>query len=62
MFWVHGGSFHKGDGGYEYYGPDYFLKENVIVVTINYRLGVFGFLSAPDKGIYGNMGLKDQVI
>lgn len=62
MFYIHGGAFSKGDGGWQYYGADYLLEQDVIVVTINYRLGVFGFLTAPDLQIYGNMGLKDQVI
>lgn len=34
--------------------------ENVIIVTINYRLHILGFLSLPSKGISGNNGLKDQ--
>uniref|UniRef100_A0A8W7P3T3 Carboxylic ester hydrolase n=1 Tax=Anopheles coluzzii TaxID=1518534 RepID=A0A8W7P3T3_ANOCL len=34
--------------------------EGVIVVTLNYRLGVLGFLCMPDAGIEGNAGLKDQ--
>jgi carboxylesterase type B len=34
--------------------------EDVIVVTINYRLHFLGFASIPEMGIYGNAGLKDQ--
>lgn len=34
--------------------------EDVIVVTINYRLHIFGFLCLPSVGVYGNAGLKDQ--
>lgn len=42
------------------YGPDFLLSEDSIVVTLNYRLGIFGFLNL-DFGVYtGNMGLKDQ--
>ncbi|XP_026480235.1 venom carboxylesterase-6-like [Ctenocephalides felis] len=62
MFWIHGGSFHSGSGTYNLYGPDYLVHEDVILVTFNYRLGVFGFLSAPEWKIYGNMGLKDQLL
>jgi len=36
------------------------LAEDVIVVTVNYRLHVLGFLSLPSMGISGNAGLKDQ--
>lgn len=44
------------------YGPDYLMEKDVILVTFNYRLGVFGFLSLDDEslGIPGNGGLKDQ--
>ena len=42
------------------YSPEYLLMENVIVVTINYRLHVLGFMSLPSMGISGNAGLKDQ--
>jgi len=36
------------------------MEQEVIVVTLNYRLGALGFLSLPEEGIHGNMGLKDQ--
>lgn len=36
------------------------MNEDVIVVTINYRLHALGFLSLPEAGISGNAGLKDQ--
>ncbi|CAL8075222.1 unnamed protein product [Orchesella dallaii] len=42
------------------YGGSYFLDENVILITINYRLGALGFLSTGDDIIQGNVGLKDQ--
>ncbi len=44
MFFIHGGGFFSGDGTTDVYGPDYFMDEEVVLVTINYRLGPLGFL------------------
>uniref|UniRef100_A0A1B0G6M7 Carboxylic ester hydrolase n=1 Tax=Glossina morsitans morsitans TaxID=37546 RepID=A0A1B0G6M7_GLOMM len=46
------------------YSPDYLLREEVVVVSITYRVGPFGFLSLQDCDIEvpGNAGLKDQVM
>ncbi|GJQ88160.1 Est-6 [Trypoxylus dichotomus] len=55
----HGGGFMIGSSSF-YSGPEYFMDEEVIVVTMNYRLGPFGFLSTEDDVIPGNNGLKDQ--
>lgn len=44
------------------FSPEYLVEKNVIIVTINYRLSILGFLCLPDAGVYGNAGLKDQVI
>ncbi|XP_046428129.1 venom carboxylesterase-6-like [Neodiprion fabricii] len=60
IFWIHGGAFHSGSGAK--YTPKYLLNENVILVTINYRLGPLGFLSTEDEIVPGNMGLKDQAV
>ncbi|KNC21227.1 hypothetical protein FF38_14080, partial [Lucilia cuprina] len=44
-------------------GPDYIMdRQDVILVTVSYRLGPFGFLATSDNKIPGNLGLKDQVI
>lgn len=60
MFYIHGGGWFEGAGNDDYLGPDFLLKENVILVTINYRLAIFGFLSLGTAEFSGNMGLKDQ--
>lgn len=40
MFWIHGGAFIEGDPTQN--DLEYFVEENVVVVTANYRLGMFG--------------------
>nr|QCC89034.1 carboxylesterase 19 [Meteorus pulchricornis] len=61
MVWIHGGVYVWGSGQDEIYGPDYLIEKDVVLVTINYRLGVLGFLNVDDEEAPGNQGLKDQV-
>ncbi|KAF5299073.1 hypothetical protein FQR65_LT09431 [Abscondita terminalis] len=42
MFWIHGGGFTMGSADTDFYGPDYLITEDVVLVTINYRLGILG--------------------
>lgn len=55
---IHGGRFEYGSGTRSEYGPDYFLDQDVILVTPNYRLGPLGFLSTEDENCPGNFGLE----
>ena len=57
LFFVHGGNFVNGNGD-QYNASRLAIKHNVLVVTINYRLGHLGWL-APVLG-HANFGLKDQ--
>nr|WCC58169.1 carboxylesterase [Pharsalia antennata] len=61
LVFIHGGGFVGGSGVYDGFGPEFFMDTGrLVVVTINYRLGPFGFLSTEDDVIPGNYGLKDQ--
>ncbi|KAG8225760.1 hypothetical protein J437_LFUL005719 [Ladona fulva] len=60
MVYIHGGGWLGGSGSAFNFGPDLLLEEDVILVTMNYRLSAFGFLSTGDKASPGNYGLKDQ--
>lgn len=64
LFYIHGGGFYSGSGSTELLGPDFLLMADVVVVTINYRLGALGFLNLKDKelNVPGNAGLKDQLL
>jgi acetylcholinesterase len=42
LFWIHGGGWFSGSGNTDIYGPQYLLDKDVILVTINYRLGIIG--------------------
>ncbi|XP_054289944.1 juvenile hormone esterase-like [Macrosteles quadrilineatus] len=60
MVYIHGGGFYGGSASIDSYGPEKFMDEDIVLVTIQYRLGVFGFLSIEDNVMPGNQGLKDQ--
>ena len=63
LFWIHGGSLVVGSGRIAEQGPRYFMEtEQVIVVTVNYRLGALGFLSMGTEDVPGNAGLRDQLL
>lgn len=63
--WIHGGAFLNGYGHEVTMDGDEWASRGVILVTINYRLGILGFLSHPDlteeQGQSGNYGLMDQI-
>ena len=66
MFWIHGGGFIAGAGSEPRYSNSALVSKGVILVTINYRLGVFGFLTSEelakaDNGHAGDYGLMDMV-
>lgn len=65
MVWIHGGGFSQGSGNSAILNGTALPRQGVVVVTINYRLAMFGFLAhpalaAPD-GPVGNYGLLDAV-
>ncbi|XP_061188098.1 carboxylesterase 1C-like [Saccostrea echinata] len=61
MVWIHGGGFVIGSA-YAYDSSTLALQGDVIVVTIQYRLGIFGFFSLGKNGALGNYGLWDQML
>ena len=62
MVWVHGGGSRRGSGGTSLYGPEYLVDSGIVLVTINYRLIPFGFISMESSTMPGNQGHKDQVM
>jgi len=62
MFWIHGGAFTGGSGSDPLYdGGNLASRGDVVVVSINYRLGTLGFLALDDGQTLGNFGLADQI-
>jgi para-nitrobenzyl esterase len=59
LVWIHGGAFANGSGAVPTYDGTRFARDGIVCVTINYRLGIDGFLALGD-GIV-NLGLLDQV-
>lgn len=67
LFWIHGGGFSTGAGSTIFFDGSELARLGAVVVTINYRLGPFGFLAHPafsaesPDGVSGNEGLLDQI-
>ncbi|KAK5641624.1 hypothetical protein RI129_010171 [Pyrocoelia pectoralis] len=62
LFYIHPGGFYSGTSLSTRAGPKYYLDQDIVLVTINYRLGALGFISTGDHFAPGNNGLKDQVL
>lgn len=68
MLWIHGGANEGGSGMSDLYTAGTLADHGVLVVTVNYRLGVFGFLAHPEltgesaHHASGNYGLMDQIL
>lgn len=61
MVWFHGGAYVSGSGEAPKYDPDALVAQGVVVVTVSYRLGIFGYHN-PDPDGEANLGLKDQIL
>ncbi|MGB7878096.1 MAG: carboxylesterase family protein [Ilumatobacteraceae bacterium] len=67
MVWIHGGDHTDGSASEPWYHGNALPERGCVVVTINYRLGLFGFLAHPDLAsespdqVSGNYGLLDQI-
>ncbi|HMK39852.1 MAG TPA: carboxylesterase family protein [Bacteroidota bacterium] len=67
MVWIHGGGFTIGSGSQKTYDGLHFAEDGAVQVTINYRLGPFGFMAHPalsresPEHVSGNYGLLDQI-
>jgi para-nitrobenzyl esterase len=67
LVWLHGGGFMQGAGSLPIYDGEGLAEKGLVVVTINYRLGIFGFFTHPeltresDRQASGNYGLMDQI-
>lgn len=67
MVWIHGGALTRGSGATASYDGSNLAQKGVVLVTVNYRLGVFGYFAHPelvdesDHGAAGNYGILDNI-
>ena len=67
MVWIHGGGFQAGAGAEPRHDGEAFARKGVLLVSVNYRLGIFGFFAHPEltresgRNASGNYGMLDQV-
>ncbi|VEN35293.1 unnamed protein product, partial [Callosobruchus maculatus] len=70
LLWFHGGGFQFGSGihmlfafgSFDKFDPAFFMDEEIVVVSPNYRLGALGFLTTEDDVIPANLGHRDQLL
>lgn len=63
MVWIHGGGFAIGSGADQIHsGANLARDQNVLLVSLNYRLGLLGFLPQDELGTGGMNGIHDQII
>ncbi|KOB69445.1 Uncharacterized protein OBRU01_14496 [Operophtera brumata] len=62
LVWIFGGRFELGFYGRLLYGPKFLVRHDIILVTINYRVGPYGFMCLNIPEVPGNQGLKDQLM
>lgn len=60
LFYVHGAAYFKNAGDDNLNAPDFLIEHDIVYVTFNYRLGIFGHLSLNTVDISGNQDMKDQ--
>ena len=67
MVWIHGGDHQDGSGGEPIYDSNSLALHGVVLVSINYRLGLMGYFTHPElskesaAGVSGNYGMLDQI-
>jgi para-nitrobenzyl esterase len=64
MVWIHGGGFVNGGSSPAVYSGQNFARDGVVLVSLNYRLGRYGYFAHPgleDEGFGGNFGFMDQI-
>lgn len=67
MVWIHGGAHQAGSSRDVFYESNTLAQQGVVLVTLNYRLGIFGFFAHPElsaeseHGVSGNYGMLDQI-
>ncbi|GJQ76636.1 hypothetical protein Trydic_g15496 [Trypoxylus dichotomus] len=64
MVWIHGGAFQNGSTKTDLYGPEYLMTQDIVLVTVSYRLGALGFLCLEDTslGVTGNNAFRDIIM
>lgn len=62
IVWLYGGAFSNGYTKRYNYGAGKLIKHDIIVVTLNYRLGPYGFMCLDTPQVPGNQGIKDQLL